>query len=167
MAVCEVRLYNEPGLVHQALSHRLAGQGLPREEVDLPGVFLDDREAEAVGAWTASTFKGPYFADGYLHDDNNEKGRRSLIFRPKQSGRFDVRIAYIPLANRANNVPITVIHVNGEQTIRINQREVPSIDGRLCSLGIFELNQESTIRIGTAGTDGYVIVDGLHLLPIG
>ena len=69
------------------------------------------------------------------------------------------------MSNRASNVPITVSHIAGEAKIEVDERKEPPIDGRFISLGVFQLDKDSTIRVDTDGTDSYVIVDGLHLLP--
>jgi hypothetical protein len=164
VAVCEIRLYNEPDAVYQAIVDRSKPPVVKVTKPELPGIFLDDTEAEPVGFWTHSTYKRPFFCRGYSTDDNQEKGRKSLVFKPRATGRYEVRFAYVSLDNRASNVPIIVSHVAGEAKIRVDERKEPPIDGRFISLGVFQFDEDSTIRVDTAGTDGYVIVDGLHLL---
>lgn len=165
VAVCEIRLYNEPDAVRQAIVDRSRPLVVKVAKPELPGIFLDDTEAEPVGFWSGSTFKRPFFCRGYSTDDNQEKGRRSLTFKPQATGRYEVRFAYVSLGNRATNVPITVSHIAGEAKIKVDQRKEPPIDGRFISLGVFQFDEDSTIRVDTDGTDGYVIVDGLQLLP--
>jgi hypothetical protein len=60
---------------------------------------------------------------------------------------------------------VTVAHAEGKTTIPVNQRLQPPIDGRFLSLGVFPLDERSTIRIANTDTDGYVVIDGLQLLP--
>jgi hypothetical protein len=88
-----------------------------------------------------------------------------LEFHPDVVGRFEVRLAYVAFANRATNVPVTVTHVGGQTTVHVNQRLQPPIDGQFVSLGTFRLDDRSTIRIANTATDGYVVVDGLQLVP--
>jgi hypothetical protein len=167
-AVCEIRLYHEPQAVVEAIRRRSELELPQRESLlpDLPGIFLDDLDAVATGSWVASTFGGKYLGAGYLHDNNQDKGRASLEFHPGATGRFEVRLAYVAFSNRATNVPVTVTHAGGKTTIRVNQRLQPPIDGRFISLGTFQLDDNSTIRIDTTATDGYVNVDGLHLKKV-
>ena len=164
-AVCEIRLYHEPQAVVEAIRRRSELELPQRESLlpDLPGIFLDDLDAVATGSWVASTFGGKYLGAGYLHDNNQDKGKAWLEFYPGATGRFDVRLAYVAFSNRATNVPVTVTHAGGKTTIRVNQRLQPPIDGRFISLGTFQLDDTSTVRIDTTATDGYVNVDGLHL----
>jgi len=44
-----------------------------------------------------------------------------------QSGRYEVRFAYTAQANRATNVPVTILHADGENTVVVNQREAPPL----------------------------------------
>jgi len=167
-AVCEIRLYHEPPAVVEAIQRR-GELDLPQGESlvpNLPGIFLDDPDAVATGSWVASTFGGKYLGAGYIHDNNQDKGNASLEFYPGATGRFEVRLAYVAFSNRATNVPVTVTHAAGKATVRVNQRLQPPIDGRFISLGTFALDDNSTIRVDTTATDGYVNVDGLHLLRI-
>ena len=87
------------------------------------------------------------------------------MFHPGAEGRFEVRLAYVPGANRASNVPVTISHAGGEAALTVDQRAPPPVDERFVSLGVFLLDEDSTIRVDNTGTDGYVIVDGLHLKP--
>jgi hypothetical protein len=52
-------------------------------------------------------------------------------------------------------------------TVLINQRESPPIDGVFISLGTYRFtpNEPAAVMITTEGTDGYVVVDALQLLP--
>jgi hypothetical protein len=75
-AVCEIRLYEEPPAVAEAIRRR--SQLVPSQQddlrPDLPGIFLDDMDAAVKGAWVESTFGGKYLAVGFLHDNNQDKG---------------------------------------------------------------------------------------------
>jgi hypothetical protein len=167
VAVCEVRVYDEPPAVAEAIRRR-SERVLPDQDAqrpDLPGVFLDDLDAATKGHWVESTFGGRYLGSGFLHDNNQDKGDGWLEFFPGVTGRFEVRLAYVAYANRATNVPVTVTHSDGQTTILVNQRRQPPIDAQFLSLGTFLLDDHSAVRIGNSATDGYVVVDGLQLLP--
>jgi hypothetical protein len=135
----------------------------------LPGIVLDDQQARIVGGWSSSTTVKPYLGTGYLTDNNDEKGKRTVTFTPAipQTGLYEVRFGYTPLANRASNVPITILHADGETTVTVNEREAPPLGGHFTSLGQFRFEKDGAgyILVSNEGTDGFVIVDALQLLP--
>jgi hypothetical protein len=139
----------------------------PRE---LSGVVIDDAECQTIGRWDSSTWSGRYLGQGYLTDRNTEKGKKSLRFRPRlpQSGRYEIRLAYSAYNNRASNTPITVHTSSGEKKVRVDQRREPVINGLFTSLGTFDLDRNTAeIVVSNDGTDGYVVVDGIQLIPTG
>ena len=182
VAVCEVRLYDEPAHRHEAIRARnekllplrtkkgpAVGDGMPAP--DLAGLFLDDREGKVVrGQWRESVAVRPYFGTGYLHnaDDSLHRGRPDCVFRfsPEVQGRFEILLAYAPSpGNRASNGPVVVRHADGETSIPIDQRKRATLHGRFVSLGTFTLDKNSSIELHSNGADGIISVDGLHLLP--
>ena len=134
----------------------------------LPGLVLDDDQAEKRGAWSRSTSIGGFVGSQYLHDANEHKGELSATYKfaIKEPGRYDVRIAYTANPNRATNVPITIA-ADGKPAVAktLNQRQTPAIDKRFQSLGLFDLVKDATVVITTTGTDGYVVIDAVQLLP--
>lgn len=137
--------------------------------VSLPGVVVDDRDAKQVGQWQRSQSTGAYIGDGYLHDQNADKGAKTLTFLPQlpEPGRYEVRLAYTAAGNRATNVPVTVFSADGEKTLTINERDEPPLEGRFVSLGQFhfELNGQGFVIVANTGTDGHVIADAVQFLP--
>jgi hypothetical protein len=136
---------------------------------DLPGIVLDDTQAKQVGRWTHSKYSGRFIGDGYLHDGNADKGQKTLTFVPEfpRAGRYEVRLAYVPGGNRATKVPVNILHLDGEFTGHINQREVPPIDGRFVSLGTFRFEKGSQwfVMVSNEDRSGHVIVDAVQFLP--
>ena len=178
--LCEVRVYDEPQRVVEIARRAHENMRLPDKGPFLPwaqgtdarkleGIVLDAAEAEHSGEWTSSTWSQPYVGDGYLHDGNTEKGAKTVRFGPKLAppGRYEVRMAYVAYKNRATNTPVTIRAADGEKTMQINQQTRPPIDGLFRSLGTFEMDGKSTILVGNAGTDGYVVVDAIQLIPRG
>jgi hypothetical protein len=49
----------------------------------------------------------------------------------------------------------------------VNQRKTPSIDGLFVPLGTHDVQQgdKVVVSVSNKATDGYVVVDGLQLLP--
>src|SRR5262249_30856030 len=71
--------------------------------LSLPGLVIDDDQAEKHGDWSTSSSVDGFLGEHYLHDNNGQKGQLSATYRfsIKQPGNYDVRIAYTPNANRA------------------------------------------------------------------
>ena len=137
---------------------------------DLPGVIVDDSQAKKVGNWKASQFNKRYIGDGYIHDEDREKGQKTLTFLPElpKAGRYEVRLAYNGGESRSATVPVTVFSADGEKTITVNQKEVPPIEGRFISLGQFrfELNGQGFVIVSNEDTQGHVIADAVQFLPV-
>lgn len=190
--VCEIRVYDEPQdavataqRVQANLRQPDCGPWLPWDQGKPPdqwsvskpstlhkkygGIILDDTDAIVNGDWNTSTHSKPFVGDHYLTDGNSGKGAKSVVFRPKiaKSGTYEIRLAYTALGNRATNVLVTIRTACGERKVLVNQRCVPEIDGLFHSLGRFELEAGNltTITISNDGTEGYVIVDAIQILP--
>ena len=144
-----------------------SGNGLDVKKFS--GTIVDDRRADRFGSWTHSTANSPFFQEGYCHDGDAGKGRRSATFTAKlESGEYDVQIAYPPNANRASNVPVTIEHEHGSSTVTINQREKPTIQGAFRSLGRFSFvnNVPAAVTIRNDKTDGYVVIDAIRWVAV-
>lgn len=181
--VCEIRVYDEPQAIVEAARRRAdtmnqpdGDAGLPWDDsavwvtgVDprkLPGIVVDSSQAETTGAWTNSDYTSPYVGDGYLHDLNADKGTKSLRFTLKapKAGKYQLRLAYSAVGNRATNVPVTIEAPAGTKTLQVNQRLKPPIDDLFFPLGTFDLDggQTISVRVTTEGTDGYVTADAVQ-----
>jgi hypothetical protein len=134
-------------------------------------VVVDDSAAERVGEWQQSQHHKPYIGDGYLHDLNAGKGSKTITFHPELTapGQYEVRLAYTANENRATNVPVTILHAEGEATVQINQRQTPPIHGHFVKLGQFHFEQgnQGYVLVSTTNTDGHVVVDAVQFLPLG
>jgi len=152
----------------KAVSQATAGPGQAVAASELPGIVIDDAEAKVVGGWKQSKFVRSFIGDGYLTDDNTEKGAKTITFSPviPKSGRYDVRLAYTHLDNRANNVRVTVFHADGEDNVFVDETQVPPIDGRFISLGKFRFEKDGAgyVLVTNEGTTKFVTVDALQLL---
>lgn len=139
-------------------------------ETDLPGVVLDDSVAKRVGEWKVSRFSPDFIGQGYLHDLDSGKGEKSLTFQPDlpRAGEYEVRLAYSPGANRATDVPVTILSAGGETSVSVNLREPPPLAGRFVSLGQyrFERNGQGYVLISNEGTHGHVVIDAVLFIPV-
>lgn len=83
------------------------------------------------------------------------------------AGRYELRLFFSPVGNRATNVPVTVISADGERTITVNQRAKLPEGERSLSLGTFAFaaGKSGSVTIENEGTDGVVIADAVQFVP--
>jgi hypothetical protein len=136
----------------------------------LPGIVVDDVEAKLVGQWKHSVHTPPFVGKSYLHDMKEGKGEKSATFTPDlpKAGFYEVRMTHNSNIRRANGVPVTIRHADGETVVKVNEGEHAPIEKLFRSLGTFrfEKGKKGSVTIGTAGTAGkYVIADAVQFLP--
>ncbi len=145
-----------------------AGGGI--DPAKLPGVVVDDSQAQLRGKWNQGNTTGRFVGAGYRHDGNENKGEASAIFEIPiaREGDYEIRLAYSALANRASNVPITIrgFAGDGQKSITLNQKQAPPIDRLFASLGNFhfEAGATASVEISNTGTDGHVIIDAVQVI---
>ena len=134
----------------------------------LPGIVLDDSQAELKGEWSRSSGFKPHIGTGYLHDDKRGDGESVAVFRVKvpKSGRYDLRMAYSAHETRATKVPLTI--QNGEKAVEllVDQTQPLPAGEAFRSISKVELQKdlETTITLRNRETDGFVILDALQLV---
>lgn len=137
-------------------------------------IVFDDTQAKKIGAWQTTTYSTPYHGEGYVHDQNRDKGEAQITFAgPPEPGIYEVRIAFSGGANRASNVPVTLhlgVQTDDESSVRrftVNQRIEPAIDKLWHSLGEhrFVDAKLAQLVIRNDDTDGYVLADAVKYIP--
>ena len=135
---------------------------------DLPGIVIDDADAKLIGGWSGSTHTAGFVGAGYVTDDNKDKGAKTITFTPKlpKSGRYEVRFAYTPSANREKKVPIHIFHADGQEKVFVDETLDPSADRHFVSLGKFRFEQDGAgyVLVSNEGTKGFVIADAVQFL---
>ena len=65
------------------------------DPASLPGIVVDETAATLDGKWEYSTHTPPYVGLGYLHDQKEGKGAKSVTFIPDlpHDGLYEVRLA--------------------------------------------------------------------------
>jgi hypothetical protein len=139
------------------------------DPASLPGIVVDETSATLVGCWQYSTHTPPYVGLGYLHDQKDGKGMKSVTFTPDfpRDGLYEVRLAHCYNIRRATNTPVTIHHADGETTLRINQQETPPHARLFRTLGTFrfQAGRSGWVRISNDGTEGkYAIADAVQWL---
>jgi hypothetical protein len=136
----------------------------------LPGIVIDDEDAQRKGFDNVSSTVGPFVNAGYRHDGGKDRGEQWARFRPDlpKAGKYEVRLSYSPNPNRATNVPVTIVHADGSTTVKVDQRKTPPIDKLFVSLGTYRFDKGKTgyVEISNKDVDGYVIIDAVQWLPV-
>jgi hypothetical protein len=132
----------------------------------LPGIVVDDCQAELQGNWVTSQ-AAPTFVDaGYRHDGKTASEPKSASFKAKipEAGSYEVRILYPSNDNRASNVAVAIHHGNAVQRVHIDQRKPPPIEGLSLSLGEYKFaaGEEAQVIITNEFAAGYVVIDAVQ-----
>lgn len=133
---------------------------------NLQGIVVDDTSAQLTGQWTTSILNSGIH-QGYRHDSDTRDGLAKAVFTAKlpKPGSYTVEIAFVANANRAQNVPVTVTHAQGDTLAKVDQTQKPPVDGIFFPLGEFEFGTEGAVTITNEGTNGHVIIDAVRFLP--
>jgi hypothetical protein len=124
-----------------------------------PGIVVDDADAVKTGEWTLSTSTPPFVGQGYVHDGNSDRGKKSIRFSPRlpQAGSYEVILIYPPHANRASNALVVVHSEDGESSVRVDQRKSST------PLGTFRFAPAGGwVELRNDGADGYVVADAVR-----
>ncbi len=137
---------------------------------ELPGIVLDNLDAEVIGNWRLSNYSTNFVNKNYLSDGDANKGKCIVRFRPNisKSGPYEILLAYTPRENRATNVPVRIITGTNEIVKYLNQREAPALNKAFTYLGLVDLVEgtNNVIEISNEKTKGFVIVDAVQFLPL-
>jgi prepilin-type N-terminal cleavage/methylation domain-containing protein len=132
-------------------------------------VIVDDKDGGGsvtiTGTWTETTYRTPYHADGYRHDQNAGKGSKSVRFTPNIpiAGEYEVFMWYPSAPVWADNVPVDVTHKNGTNTVTVDQNQNA---GTWRSLGTFEFDTGTggSVLVRTTGTTSHVAADAVKFV---
>lgn len=138
---------------------------------DLPGIVVDNVDAEVIGAWAKSMGATNFVNKNYLHDGKDGKGEKRVRFRPTipKAGAYEIRVAYTPRFDRATNVTVRVFAGTNVATKYLNQRETPKFDKAFAYLGLFDLVEgtNNVVEISNENTKGaFVTADAVQFLPL-
>ena len=121
----------------------------------LPGVVVDDDQAELTGDWATSTASARSSAPATATTATPTRGRSppsSAANLPP--GRYEVRLAYSANDNRAPAVPVMIHHAGGTASVVLNEQTPAPIDGLFVPLGTFAFEGPAVVEISNEGTSG-------------
>jgi hypothetical protein len=136
----------------------------------LPGLILDDAQAELSGEWERSTNFKPHVGTGYLHDEQRSDGKSRAVFRFKvpANGEFELRMAYSAHPTRTTRLPVKLTNGPQVQTFTVDQTiALPSGDA-FRTIGTVRLRRDGdyVLEVTNKDTGGFAIVDAFQLLPL-
>ncbi len=130
----------------------------------LPGIAVDDEQAALVGAWDTSSSVQPYVGEGYRHDSGDASAFKSATYTAAlpTPGRYVVKMNYTPNGNRGSQVPVTVQHRGGAETLKLDQRKNEGDSLGFVTLGTYEFEAgEATVTVTNENAGGYVVIDAV------
>jgi hypothetical protein len=139
--------------------------GWPKEK--LPGIIVDDSEAQLTGFDEEGHSSPGYVGAGYRHDGDERKGAQKAVFTPDlpKPGTYRIAVSYSANNNRATKVPVTVRLPGASKTLLVNQKKKPQGHEIFHHLGEFTLpaGKASSVEISNENTEGHVIIDAVQL----
>jgi hypothetical protein len=136
----------------------------------LPGLILDDAQAELSGDWERSTNFKPHVGTGYLHDEQRSDGKSRAAFRFKgpADGEFALRMAYSAHETRTTRLPVTIAGDGVEHRFTVDQTQPLTASEAFREVGRIRLRQgmDYTLTVTNQDTRGFVILDAFQLLPV-
>lgn len=135
----------------------------------LQGIVLDDAQATLKGDWASSTNFKPYVGRGYVHDDRKADGKSVATFRftASKDGRYEIHMAYSPHPTRAKKVPVVISNGKKKNQLFVDQTVELPTGKRFRAIGTVQLTGgvETVVTVSNAGTEGFVILDALQIVP--
>lgn len=149
----------------------LAAGSIPAKT--LPGIVLDDIDAELTGPWTRSTNFKPYVGSGYIYSGEKDvrgDGKATATFRFKvpKSGEYQLLMAYSPHETRTTNAAVLVTSGSRKEQFTVDQTKPLPAGEPFRRIGTVELQAdvETTIQIASTDAVGFLILDAFQLLPV-
>jgi hypothetical protein len=133
---------------------------------------LDNTDASGVvitGSWTAATTPTGFLGTNYLHDAGTSKGSKSVKYTPALpcDGSYQVYARWTSAADRATNVPYTIVHSNGSASVTQNQT---ANGGTWVLLGTYSFNEgtSGSVTVANTGTTSgkIVVADAIRFVLV-
>ena len=163
------KLIEDGQILEFNVSDRLAF-GIGVDTKNLSGVVVDGEALSFEGEWVESSSLRPFVGFSYFHDGNGGKGMSSACFpfNAPKDGLHDIMVSYVSSRNRAGQVRYEIQDEKGLSKIIVDQRKKANTDDLWHSLGsfVFEKGKKYDLRVFNEDTEGYVIVDAAHVIPL-
>ena len=147
-----------------------SGKGTGIAPASLPGLILDDGQAELSGDWEHSTNFKPHVGPGYVHDGKRSDGKSKATFRFKvpADGEYELRMAYSAHETRTTRLPLKLEGGGAEHRFTVDQTQPLPAGEAFRPLRQLTLRQgiDYVLTISNDNTAGFVILDAFQLLPV-
>ena len=148
---------------------KLPDVALAAESIDikkLEGIVIDDVDAELTGKWAEGEGLKGFIGPHYIYASPKAEASARFAFAVKQSGKYEVRIAWQAHENRAKNTPVTLLCAEGEKVFAVDQTKAPELPNSMHSLGVFEFKagEEAAVILRTTGAKGNVHADAVQVV---
>ena len=165
----KTRLVEDGQVIELEKSNRVAyGRGI--DPAQMSGLVVDGTNLSFEGEWVKSTSLRPFVGNSYFHDGNGGKGMRTACFpfKAPKEGRHEIMVSYVASANRAGKVRYEIKDEKKLSSVMVDQRKEGSTDNLWHSLGsfVFKKGEKYDLKVFNEDTEGYVIVDAAHIIPL-
>lgn len=138
---------------------------------NLPGIVLDEEDAELIGQWRNSTSVNPFVGLYYAHEVEAGSGDTKANYTPRipKTGTYEIFVTYTAHPNRCSAAKYTIYHADGVKEVILDQRKVPKGESPLVSIGIYPFKKGKKGRLeisGLKGGPGYLVADAAQWLAV-
>jgi cytochrome c553 len=134
----------------------------------IPGIIVDDGDAQLEGTWTQSSFQPPFHGEGYRHSGMPRTGTKAVYSAQLPAdGEYLVRMVINHGQSRSGNVPLILRHEDGETQLAVSQKVPAPEPGGFLELGRFRFSAAQPAIVEVLAADaspGHVIIDALHFI---
>jgi hypothetical protein len=134
----------------------------------LPGIVIDDEAAVLTGTWDTQGSLENFVGDGYRYSGAANTTAK-FLFSVTREGKYEVRIAWAPHANRAKAAKVQIEHLRGTSVVEVDQSRAPKGENHFESVGTFEFDSSRNFSVlfSTEGAKGIVHIDAVQVVPVG
>ncbi len=133
----------------------------------LPGLVIDDAQAELTGTWSDHGRRKGFIGEGYLYSSDPGASAR-FPFTVKKTGLYEVRTTWLPQANHARTLCATVSGAGDEKSVTLDQSVRSEGERGFQTLGTFrfEAGKPCAVRFAVKGAHGTVHIDAVQIVPV-
>ncbi len=133
----------------------------------LPGIVVDDRQADLTGTWTEGEGLKGFVGWGYRYASAGTQNQAKFTLQVKKAGKYKVRVAYGAHENRSAAVPVVIETGNDRIAKSINQQVSAPEDKIWITLETLNLKADDQVLVVFTGAkSGNTHIDAVQLLPV-